>query len=262
TSAVSPGRRPMTRSAATSSSPTIGRGTTKRAAGDAAAIPGMLSRSRWSRWSCVIATRSTPTASSGTNGAGTTLSGWWARNGSTSAVAPMKPSTKLACPSQPRATSPGATASSPSLAGRVGARLATKRIRGSEDRVHDRRVAGAAAEVAGELGPDLLLGRRRVLLEEELRGDQDPGRAEAALETEVLVEGLLQRVQLRLPRERLHRLDRGAVRLHRERQARSGGPAVEQHRAGAADSVLAADLRSVELQLVADEVGEQEPRLD
>ena len=76
-----------------------------------------------------------------------------------------------------------------------------------QDRVHDRRVAGAAAEVARELGADLLLGRVRVLLEEEPRRHQDPRRAEPALEAEVLVEGLLERVERRAVRERLDRLD-------------------------------------------------------
>ena len=131
-----------------------------------------------------------------------------------------------------------------------------------EDRVDDRRVAGAAAEVAGQLRAHLLLGRRGILLEEEPRGHQDPRCAEAALKPEVLVEGLLERVELGAVRERLDRLDLRPVRLHREREARPRRASVEQDRAGAADAVLAPDVRAVEVQLVADEVGEQQARLD
>ena len=54
----------------------------------------------------------------------------------------------------------------------------------------------------------------------------------------------------------------GAVDLHGETQARADGDAVEPHRAGAADAVLAADVRARQAERVADEVGEEQPRLD
>ena len=83
-----------------------------------------------------------------------------------------------------------------------------------EQRVDDRLVAGAAAQIAGQLDPELSRRRVRVLLEQELRGHQDPRCTEAALQAEVLVERLLERVQRRAVRERLHGLDCGAVVLH------------------------------------------------
>jgi hypothetical protein len=53
-----------------------------------------------------------------------------------------------------------------------------------------------------------------------------------------------------------------AVGLRGQGQARAGRPGVEQHGARAADPVLAADVRAVQRQVVAKEVGEQQPRLD
>ena len=57
-------------------------------------------------------------------------------------------------------------------------------------------------------------------------------------------------------------LDLGAVRLHGEQQARADGDAVEPDGARAADAVLAPDVRPGQSERVAQEVGEQEPRLD
>ena len=63
------------------------------------------------------------------------------------------------------------------------------------------------------------------------------------------------------PGERLDRLHDGGVRLHGEHAARDGD-AVDAHGAAAADAVLAADVRAREPEPVAQEVGEQQPRLD
>src|SRR5690348_15458265 len=57
-------------------------------------------------------------------------------------------------------------------------------------------VAGAAAEVAGEPVARLGLGRIRIAVEQRLGGDQNAGRAEAALQRRVLEELSLQRMQL------------------------------------------------------------------
>ena len=79
-----------------------------------------------------------------------------------------------------------------------------------------------------------------------------------------LAERRLQRVQLGAVRggQALDRRDRGAVGLHGEHQARAHRLAVHQHGAGAADAVLAADVRAGEAELVAQEVAEQQARLD
>src|SRR2546430_121769 len=62
--------------------------------------------------------------------------------------------------------------------------------------------------------------------------------------------------------EPFHRDQLVPVRLDSEDQARAHGVAIQQHGAGAAHAVLASDVRSGEAELVAQQVGEQEPRLD
>ena len=75
-------------------------------------------------------------------------------------------------------------------------------------------------------------------------------------------EGLLQRGQRTAAGERLDRVDAAPVRLHGEEAAAAHGDPVQEDRARAADAVLAADVRPGEPQTVAEEVGQQEPRLD
>ena len=53
-----------------------------------------------------------------------------------------------------------------------------------------------------------------------------------------------------------------AVGLHREHQAGARRAAVEQDGAGAADAVLAAEMRAGEPELVAHEIGERHAHLD
>ena len=71
-----------------------------------------------------------------------------------------------------------------------------------------------------------------------------PGRAEAALEAVALLEGRLDRVEPAGAGEALDGVDREPVGLHREHQAGAHGLAVELHGAGAADALLAADVRA------------------
>src|SRR2546421_9677912 len=63
------------------------------------------------------------------------------------------------------------------------------------DGIEDLRVARAAAEVAGERLADPLARRRGIVGEQRLRGEEDAGRAVAALRGAELGERLLQRVQ-------------------------------------------------------------------
>src|SRR5580765_8465797 len=63
------------------------------------------------------------------------------------------------------------------------------------DRLHDVHVARAAAEVAADPRPDLLLVGLRVLLQEPGRLHDHARRTEAALETVLVPERLLERVQ-------------------------------------------------------------------
>ena len=93
------------------------------------------------------------------------------------------------------------------------------------DRLDDVPVAGAAADVALERLPDLVLGRARVLAQQRGRAHQHPGRAVAALERVVLAERLLERRQLVVRGEALDRLDARAVGLDGEQHA-----ALHEHR--------------------------------
>ena len=79
----------------------------------------------------------------------------------------------------------------------------------------------------------------------------------------IVTERLLQRVQrLSVGRKTLDRGDLMPVRLHGEHQARARGEVIEQDRAGAADAVLAAEMRAGEAEAVAQEIGERQPHLD
>ena len=87
---------------------------------------------------------------------------------------------------------------------------------------------------------------RGVALEERGRGDEHPGRAEAALHAAVLEEGRLERAQLEPRREALDGGHLAALGLERKVRAAVHRLAVEQHHAGAAFRVVAALLRSRE----------------
>ncbi len=71
-----------------------------------------------------------------------------------------------------------------------------------------------------------------------------------------------ERLLQRAPLEALDGLDLEAVGLDGEEQAAAHGDAVEPHGACAADAVLAADVRAGEAERVAQEVAQQEARLD
>jgi hypothetical protein len=73
-------------------------------------------------------------------------------------------------------------------------------------------------------------------------GEEHARRAGAALQTVVLGEGLLDRVELAVVGEALDGEDVGAASLDGEHEARLDGLAVDDDGAGAADAVLAADV--------------------
>ena len=78
----------------------------------------------------------------------------------------------------------------------------------------------------------------------------------------MLHEGALQRIELVAVRQALDGADLFAVRLYREHQARAHRLAVDEHRAGAADAVLAADMRAGLTAILANRVGQRAARLD
>ena len=136
------------------------------------------------------------------------------------------------------------------------------RLGRGEHRLHDVVVAGAAAEVALEAEPHVVLGRVRDLLEQRHRRHHHARGAVAALQPVVLVERGLHRVPLVAVGEALDRRDRRAVGLRREHRARLHRLAVDQHRARAAARRVAADLRAGEAARLAEVLHEQRARLD
>src|SRR5919205_657080 len=68
-------------------------------------------------------------------------------------------------------------------------------VGGQADRVEDLLVPGAAAQVAGQRLADLGIGRARIAVEQVVAGDDEPGRAEAALDAAGLDERTLDLVE-------------------------------------------------------------------
>src|SRR5689334_1626299 len=118
------------------------------------------------------------------------------------------------------------------------------------DRLDDLLVPGAAAQVARDRFLDTLARRLRLVREQRLGGEQDPGRAIAALCGAEIGEGGLQRMQLRPARQALHRLDRAPGAFERQHETRELRLAVDQHGAGAALAELAAVLGPGERQVL------------
>ena len=135
-------------------------------------------------------------------------------------------------------------------------------LRGIERRRDDRLVAGAPAEVAGECLAHLCLVRVGMLAQELGERHEDPRCAETALQAVMVLERLLKPVELAVRGKRFDRDHFLPLALHREHQARPGTRAADQYRARAAHSMLAADVRAGEVQLVAQEIGERQARFD
>jgi hypothetical protein len=118
---------------------------------------------------------------------------------------------------------------------------------------HDILIASAAAEIGGQGLANLLLIGIGVVPEEGNKRGQNAWRAESTLQAMCLVKRFLERVQL-VPRESLNRSQVTPVGLHGEHQARSHSRAVHKHGARAAHAMFASDVRTGQLQVVAQEV--------
>ena len=131
------------------------------------------------------------------------------------------------------------------------------------DRLDDLRVAGAAADVAGDGVDDLGARGRRVVGQQRMGGEDHRRRAVPALHAVGLAERVLDGREL--ARAGRHPLDGGdlyAVGLHGEHQAGAHGHAVDQHGAGAAHAVLAAGMGAGEPEPVAQAIEQAGARLD
>src|SRR5438270_13498710 len=96
-------------------------------------------------------------------------------------------------------------------------------------------------------GPDQLFGSQ-----------QKAWCAEAALECAPVYELLLQRRQGLVLGQAFDRRDRAPVGLCGEQEAGAHRPAVQQHRAGAADALLAAEVRPGQPDAVPYQIGQRE----
>src|SRR3954466_1190040 len=123
--------------------------------------------------------------------------------------------------------------------------------------LHDVVITGAAAKVAVERLADLLLARVRVFPRQAHGREHHAGRAEAALQSVVLLEGRLHRVQRAVCRQALDGGELRALRLHGEQVATLHRLAIEEHGAGAALRGVASDVRSREAQVLSQEVDKE-----
>src|SRR5437763_7563918 len=86
-------------------------------------------------------------------------------------------------------------------------------------RFDDVLIARAPADVARQRPADLLLGWARVLGEQRSAGEHHAGRTEAALQSVLLFEPLLDRVERAAAAEPFHRCDLASVGLYGEHRA-------------------------------------------
>src|SRR5260370_30481120 len=138
-------------------------------------------------------------------------------------------------------------------------RLRRQRFNGAHDVV----VAGAAANVAGEVVPDFPPRRVRVFLEQLAHAHDHPRCAETALQSVMFMESRLDRMQGATTRcEAFDGRDRGSICHDRENRAGFDGLAVDIDGAGAALRRVATDMGSGEAEIVPQQMDQKFSRLD
>src|SRR5579875_1981725 len=128
----------------------------------------------------------------------------------------------------------------------------------------DALVAGAATQIAGERLTNLVITRvrRRLFLQEGVNIHQETGRAVAALQTVIDVQGLLDGMQRTVAlRQPLNCQQFTAIGLNGKHQAGTHGGAIEENCASPADAMFAADMRAGQMPFVAQHVAQQPARL-
>jgi hypothetical protein len=127
---------------------------------------------------------------------------------------------------------------------------------------HNVGVSAAATDVAAHELADLIRSFRLALRDQTGRRADLPRRAVPALESVVVDERLLQRMQRAVDSEAFNRGDLGTVVHHRKCQAGIDAPSVNEHRAGATLSLIAALFRSGQLQVLAHEIEDRRARIE
>src|SRR5918995_3459135 len=133
---------------------------------------------------------------------------------------------------------------------------------GLADRQHDVVVARAAAEVALDRVPNLLVGRIVGPAQQVGGGHDHAGGAEPALEPVLLPERALERVKVVGVTQALDGRHAAAVCLRGEHRAALHGSAVEVDRACAALAGVAPDVGAGQAQVLAQHLDQQPSRLD
>ena len=130
------------------------------------------------------------------------------------------------------------------------------------NRADDSHIAGAAAEIAAHGDSNLLLVRVGQPHDEIARRDEHPRCAIAALQRVLARECCAQFAGNLVIIEAFDRGYIGALAGERVGDAGARRNAIDEHRAGAANAMLAAEMRPGEVQLLANEIGEMGARLD
>src|SRR5882672_1937831 len=131
-----------------------------------------------------------------------------------------------------------------------------------EHGLDNRHIASAAAEISREhfahpIGVAIrLCGEQRMCRRDHAR------RTEATLQSMMLAEARLQRREALILRQPFDSDDFAALGLHRQHKTAAHSLAIDQHRAGTANPVLAADMRTRQSQMMAQAIGERQARLD
>lgn len=123
-------------------------------------------------------------------------------------------------------------------------------------------IAGATAEIALEAFPNLGIGGVGTIGQKLLHSHDHSGSTEPALQSMLIPESLLNRIELVAGCQSLDGSDVVSISLHRKHGARFDGASVEHDRAGAADRGFAADVRTSHACDVAEVMDEQQARLD
>src|ERR1700684_2330025 len=134
---------------------------------------------------------------------------------------------------------------------------------GIEYRLDDVMIAGAAADIALELlAQRHLIEVRSMAFDDVDRGHDHAGSTVTALQSVIVTEGGLHRMQFVALCDALDGGDAGAVGLSHQYRAGFDGPSVDMNRAGAALAGIAADVGSRQSQMIAQQMHKQRSVFD
>src|SRR5665213_3936651 len=129
---------------------------------------------------------------------------------------------------------------------------------GIQHRLDDVVIAGAAADIAFQLVADgFLVELAAIAVDDVDRGHDHARRAIAALQSVIVAERGLHRMQLVALREALDGGDAGAVGLSDQRRAGFNGPAVDMDDTGAALAGVATDMGAGQVKMIAQQMDQQ-----